>query len=74
MVAPAGSGKTQTIVERVLGRIAEGVPPSRILVLTFDRAARRSLVERLRSRSRERMIETGECFDEAAEHVAEAVL
>ena len=61
MVAPAGSGKTQTIVERVLGRIAEGVPPSRILVLTFDRAARRSLVERLRSRSRERMIDAAEC-------------
>ncbi|HET6617479.1 MAG TPA: ATP-dependent helicase [Gemmatimonadota bacterium] len=61
MVAPAGSGKTQTIVERVLGRIAEGVPPSRILVLTFDRAARRSLVERLRSRSRERKIDAAAC-------------
>ena len=46
MVAPAGSGKTQTIVERVLGRIAEGMAPERVLVLTFDRAARRSLVER----------------------------
>lgn len=57
MVAPAGSGKTQTIVERVLGRIQEGVPPERVLVLTFDRAARRSLVERLASRSRERGID-----------------
>ena len=61
MVAPAGSGKTQTIVERVLGRIEEGVPAARILVLTFDRAARRSLVERLASRSRERGIDAGAC-------------
>ncbi|HEY7471313.1 MAG TPA: ATP-dependent helicase [Gemmatimonadota bacterium] len=61
MVAPAGSGKTQTIVERVLGRIAEGVPPARILVLTFDRAARTSLVERLASRSRELGIDAAGC-------------
>ena len=61
MVAPAGSGKTQTIVERVLGRIAEGVPAERVLVLTFDRAARRSLVERLAKRSRERGIDASSC-------------
>jgi DNA helicase-2/ATP-dependent DNA helicase PcrA len=61
MVAPAGSGKTQTIVERVLGRIAEGMPAERVLVLTFDRAARRSLVERLASRSRERGIDASAC-------------
>lgn len=61
MVAPAGSGKTQTIVERALGRIAEGVPASRILVLTFDRAARASLVERLGSCSRERRIDATDC-------------
>ena len=61
MVAPAGSGKTQTIVERVLGRIDEGVRPDRVLVLTFDRAARRSLVERLASRSRERGIDARKC-------------
>jgi DNA helicase-2/ATP-dependent DNA helicase PcrA len=61
MVAPAGSGKTQTIVERVLGRIEEGVAPERVLVLTFDRAARRSLAERLASRSRERGIDSRAC-------------
>jgi len=61
MVAPAGSGKTQTIVERALGRIEEGAPASRILVLTFDRAARASLVERLASRSRERGIDATGC-------------
>jgi DNA helicase-2/ATP-dependent DNA helicase PcrA len=61
MVAPAGSGKTQTIVERVLGRIAEGVPAERVLVLTFDRAARRSLVERFTTRSRVRGIDASDC-------------
>ncbi len=61
MVAPAGSGKTQTIVERVLRRIEDGVRPDRVLVLTFDRAARRSLVERLASRSLERGVDAGKC-------------
>lgn len=57
VVAPAGSGKTQTIVERVLGRIEEGIPSERVLVLTFDRAARRSLVERLEACARDRRID-----------------
>jgi DNA helicase-2/ATP-dependent DNA helicase PcrA len=61
MVAPAGSGKTQTIVERTLRRIEEGIPADRILVLTFDRAARASLVERLSLRSVERSIDTRGC-------------
>ncbi len=61
MVAPAGSGKTQTIVERVLRRIEEGIRPERVLVLTFDRAARRSLVERLASRSLERGVDARGC-------------
>ena len=43
VVAPAGSGKTQTVVNRALGRVAEGVHPSRILVLTFDNSAATSL-------------------------------
>lgn len=43
LVAPAGSGKTQTIVQRVLSRIQGGVKPERILLLTFDRAAATSI-------------------------------
>jgi hypothetical protein len=39
MVAPAGSGKTQTIINRVLARIQAGMRPSRVLVLTFDNSA-----------------------------------
>jgi DNA helicase-2/ATP-dependent DNA helicase PcrA len=43
LVAPAGSGKTQTVVNRVLHRIKNGLNPERILVLTFDNAAASSL-------------------------------
>ena len=42
VIAPAGAGKTQTLVRRVMRRIEEGVAPRRILVLTFDRNAKRS--------------------------------
>jgi DNA helicase II / ATP-dependent DNA helicase PcrA len=43
LVAPAGSGKTQTMVNRVLMRIKEGLHPGRILLLTFDNAAAGSI-------------------------------
>jgi len=42
VIAPAGAGKTQTLVRRVMERIESGVPARRILVLTFDRNAKRS--------------------------------
>jgi DNA helicase-2/ATP-dependent DNA helicase PcrA len=42
VIAPAGAGKTQTLVRRVMQRIEEGIAPRRILVLTFDRNAKRS--------------------------------
>jgi DNA helicase-2/ATP-dependent DNA helicase PcrA len=48
MVAPAGSGKTQTIVNRVLSQIKEGMNSNRILVLTFDNAAVSSVKDKLR--------------------------
>ncbi len=47
IVAPAGSGKTQTIINRVLTRIQNGAKPSSILVLTFDNAAATSLRDKL---------------------------
>lgn len=43
VVAPAGSGKTQTVVNRVLSQIRAGSSPQRILVLTFDKSAETSL-------------------------------
>ena len=48
VVAPAGSGKTQTVINRVLYRIGQGIKPSRILVVTFDNAAATSLLNYLR--------------------------
>ena len=50
-VAPAGSGKTQTIVNRALQRIREGMAPERILLLTFDKAAVSALTSRIATAS-----------------------
>lgn len=49
LVAPAGSGKTQTMINRVLTRIKGGVAPDRILLLTFDKSAAGSLKHTLAS-------------------------
>lgn len=44
IVAPAGSGKSETLARRIAKRIdRDGVDPRRILVLTFDNAAKKSL-------------------------------
>lgn len=51
LVAPAGSGKTQTIINRVITRIQNGVSPRRILVLTFDTSAAASLRTKLSEQS-----------------------
>ncbi|MGH2407088.1 MAG: ATP-dependent helicase [Candidatus Limnocylindrales bacterium] len=46
-VAPAGSGKTTTLVARVAWRIATGTAPERICALTFNRRAADELGQRL---------------------------
>jgi len=46
VIAPAGSGKTHVLVERVRELLARGVPANRILCTTFNRAARDELRER----------------------------
>lgn len=44
IVAPAGSGKSETLARRIAKRVQEdGIDPRRILVLTFDNAAKKSL-------------------------------
>ena len=48
VVAPAGSGKTETLARRVEKRIRDGVSPRRILVLTFDRNAAETFRAKLR--------------------------
>lgn len=45
--AGPGTGKTRTLVKRVLSLIAEGIDPSAILVLTFSNRAAGELAERL---------------------------
>ncbi len=46
-VAPAGAGKTTTLVARVAVRVADGTPPDRIRAVTFNRRAAAELRERL---------------------------
>ncbi|MEW2143069.1 ATP-dependent DNA helicase [Micromonospora vinacea] len=45
-----GTGKTSTLVEAVAARVAEGVDPERILVLTFGRRGATALRQRIEAR------------------------
>lgn len=45
-----GTGKTTTLVEAVAARVAEGVDPERVLVLTFSRRQAASLRQRIEAR------------------------
>ncbi|WP_315718276.1 MULTISPECIES: ATP-dependent helicase [unclassified Bradyrhizobium] len=47
LIAPAGSGKTQTIINRVLHLVKKGARAERILCLSFDNSAARALREKL---------------------------
>ena len=49
VIAPAGSGKTATLVARIGVLIAKGVLPARILVVTFNRDAASELSRRIQS-------------------------
>ena len=51
VVAPAGAGKTKTVVERVVNRLARGMDPRRVLVLTFDTSAAAAVASRLAERA-----------------------
>ncbi|MGH2555143.1 MAG: UvrD-helicase domain-containing protein, partial [Actinomycetota bacterium] len=48
VVAGAGTGKTLTLACRVAHLVQQGVPPGRILLLTFTRRAAREMLERAR--------------------------
>ena len=47
VLAPAGSGKTKTLVSRVVELVARGADPGGILLLAFNRKAAEQLEERL---------------------------
>ena len=50
IIAPAGSGKTTTMVARLAVLLARGVPPSTICVVTFNRDAALDLGARVRAK------------------------
>jgi len=52
IIAPAGSGKTTTMVARLAVLLARGVPPGAICVVTFNRDAALDLAGRVRTRLR----------------------
>ncbi len=47
VLAGAGSGKTRTLVYRVCRLIEDGIPPSKILLLTFTNKAAREMLDRV---------------------------
>ncbi len=49
ILAGAGTGKTTTLSARVSFLVGEGVPPERILLLTFTRRAAREMLQRTRA-------------------------
>jgi DNA helicase-2/ATP-dependent DNA helicase PcrA len=49
VVAGAGSGKTKTLAYRVAYLVAQGVPPERILLMTFTRRAAEEMLHRAAS-------------------------
>ena len=49
ILAGAGTGKTTTLSARVAWLVSRGVPPERILLLTFTRRAAREMLQRTRA-------------------------
>lgn len=49
VVAGPGTGKTTTLIHRIKHLVSQGVPPSKILVLTFTNKAANELIERLKA-------------------------
>lgn len=47
VLAGAGTGKTRTIIARVAHLLEQGVPASRIVVITFTRRAAREIIQRV---------------------------
>jgi DNA helicase-2/ATP-dependent DNA helicase PcrA len=50
VLAPAGSGKTKTLVNRILHMLNQGIPAEKILALAFNKKARDEMQDRLNRR------------------------
>jgi DNA helicase-2/ATP-dependent DNA helicase PcrA len=50
LIAAAGSGKTETVAQRIAHLVKEGVPPSEIVAFTFTKKAATELKSRVRLR------------------------
>ena len=46
VIAGAGTGKTRTLIHRVAALVDRGIPPERILLLTFTRRAAAEMLSR----------------------------
>ncbi|HKM15065.1 MAG TPA: ATP-dependent helicase [Marinospirillum sp.] len=57
--AVAGSGKTTTLVERVIHLLRQGTPAKRVLVVMYNRAAREDFVSKLQNRAAEVQVNEG---------------
>src|SRR3954467_8563994 len=47
VIAGAGSGKTRTLIYRVAFLLEQGIPPERMLLLTFTNKAAREMMRRV---------------------------
>lgn len=72
VVAGAGTGKTLTLACRVAHLIEQGVPPARILLLTFTRRAAHEMLERARRMTGE--VSTGKVWGGTFHAVANRLL
>ena len=62
VMAPAGSGKTRTLVSRITFLLNQGVPAESILALAFNRKAQQEMNERLNALGYEVQVRTFHAF------------
>ncbi len=70
--AGAGAGKTTLIVNRIVNQLKKGMPPERIVVITFTNAAAEELRSRITKKVREACREQG--ISEAESHALQGAL